>query len=129
MIFVISRTDEVFSFENKPPPQRRLRSKHVRWDFVHFLLFEHADIGTRAKETEDGEGRVESVLSIPPFPFLFFFFFISLRKTHKIPRERLLRRLFSMKHILPITMSRAPPPPPHPILFFFFIKYGELCCV
>ena len=40
--------------------------------FFFFLLFDHVDIGTRAKETEEGKGRVESFLSLslfspPPF--------------------------------------------------------------
>ena len=29
-----------------------LRRKRFRWDYVRFLLFDRADIGTRAKEME-----------------------------------------------------------------------------
>ena len=65
---------------------KSLSSKRFRWGFVHFSLSDCAEIGTRAKETEEGggEGREFPLSSLPSRfpPFLF-----AQRKMHKTPTE------------------------------------------
>ena len=73
-------------------------SKHFRWGFVCFSLFDHEDIETRAEETEEGEeDSFLSLLSPPPFLRFFTLVPISARsnskKRTKPKRKRLLHGL------------------------------------